>query len=601
MLSFTEVNEILRTLPTGYYLKDRIEHRLDAQSTATYYDPMKFEIVISYPMIANIKNISAEEDIRCLLYHEISHAMLTPKNLYSAADDLSDAVYYSQTKLALEKNKQLVDDIKNGKFDTQGKTIKDVYDLLCDKFKPLYSSNQIRDLINIFEDQRIETLNKNVFLKVDFQSFTKKLNNYSPNDKPKDFQSFFYHVVRFNDMEPEIVKIVYNAIYKLSNINSTTNDWYKLRPYAGLLFDIIYACAMKWDQIQSQQAQSQQSKQAGQGQGQQGQQSSSGENTSEQDNPNGEAAGSNESASADGENPSDNPAGNESTGGENDPNGTPSHGAGSGLFNPVDEQTRAQIEEEAMKNNGFVDKEDKTAQESLAETLRRSIGKVIHRYDCLPEFNQRAEAIILRMLKKKSIESKALAGYSGRLNPKNIHRPGRVENYRWFDKPNPNGLNNSFGKFRINFFCDNSGSFDNNKQKANSIIRCLWQLSKKYKSFEFTLVTHDDEHIVRDDSNMGIECNGGTEVTDKIYGIYNSLQKVGQTVWNIVLFDGGVNSKESEKNYRVWNHQNVIMICDTCDQVIIEKKCPKAKKIFTSNYLAELEANLISCMDQLFR
>lgn len=597
MLSFTEVNEILKTLPTGYYLKDRIEHRLDAQSNITYYDPMKFEIVISYPMIANIKNISAEEDIRCLLYHETSHAMLTPKNLYSAACDLSDAVYFSQTKTVLENNKQLVDDINRGKFTTQDTAINSVYDLLYNKFKNIiYNSSQIRDLVNIFEDQRIETLNKNVFLKVDFQSFTKKLNNYDPNDKPKDFQSFFYHVVRFNDMEPEIVKMVYNAIYKLSNINSSDNNWNRLRTYAGLLFDVIYACVMRWGQIQSQQQsqqsqQSQQPKQAGQeGKGQQGQQSSSGENTSEQDNPNGE-------------NPSDNPSdnGNESNNGENDPSGIPSHGAGSGLFNPVDEQTRAQLEEEAMKNNGFVDKADETAQEAVANLLRRSMNKVIHTYDCLPEFNQRAEAIILRMLKKKSIEAKALAGYSGRLNPKNIHRPGRVENYRWFDKPNPNGLNNSFGKFRINFFCDNSGSFDNNKKKANSIIRCLWQLSKKYKAFEFTLVTHDDEHIVRDDSNMGIECNGGTEVTDEIYGIYNSLQKVGQTVWNIVLFDGGVNSKNSEKNYRVWNHQNVIMICDTCDQQIIEKKCPNAKKIFTSNYLKELESNLITCMDQLFR
>lgn len=590
MLSFTEVNEILKTLPTGYYLKDRIEHRLDAQSNITYYDPMKFEIVISYPMIANIKNINAEEDIRCLLYHETSHVMLTPKNLYSAACDLSDAVYYSQTKVALENNKQLVDDINRGKFTTQDTAINSVYDLLYNKFKNIiYNSTQIRDLVNIFEDQRIETLNKNVFLKVDFQSFTKKLNNYDPNDKPKDFQSFFYHVVRFNDMEPEIVKMVYNTIYKLSNINSSNNNWNKLRTYAGQLFDVIYACVMRWGQIQSQQSQQQQSQQDKQaGQGQQGQQSSSGENASGQDNPNGD-------------NPSDNTCGNESTGGENDPSGIQAHGAGSGLFNSVDEQTRAQLEAEAMKNNGFVDKADESAQEAVANLLRRSMSKVIHTYDCLPEFNQRAEAIIVRMLKKKSIEAKALAGYSGRLNPKNIHRPGRVENYRWFDKPNPNGLNNSFGKFRINFFCDNSGSFDNNKKKANSIIRCLWQLSKKYKAFEFTLVTHDDEHIVRDDSNMGIECNGGTEVTDEIYGIYNSLQKVGQTVWNIVLFDGGVNSKNSEKNYRVWNHQNVIMICDICDQHIIEKKCPNAKKIFTDNYLKELEANLINCMDQLFR
>lgn len=602
MLTFAEVNEIVKTLPTGYYLGERIEHKLDANCQATYYDPMKFEIVISYPMIANIKNISAEEDIRCLLYHEVSHAMLTPAHLYNYLSDLSDGIEYSNTKRAMEKDPQLNADIRAGKF---GSNIDSVFLLLYEKFKSLYSNrNQINSLINIFEDQRIETLNKNVFLKVNFQSFIKKLNNYDPNDKPKDFESFFYHVVRFNDMEPEIVKLVYEGIYKLTRINQTTTGWGQIRVYCGVLFDIIFACAMKWQNIQNQmqqQAKSQpQQSQKGNGQSQQSQ---SGAQQSEQDNPeeNQEQESMSSADGEDGNNPSDNPAGNESAGGQNAPTGSPAHGAGSGQFTPVDDQTRQAIENQAMQDNGFVDKPDNSAQQQVADIMKNSISKIIHKYDCLPQFNQKAEAIILRMLKKKSIEAKSLAGYSGRLNPKNVHRPGRVENYRWFDKANPNGLNNTSGKFRINFFCDNSGSFDSNKNKANSIIRCLWQLSKKYKAFEFTLVTHDDDHIVRDDSNMGIECSGGTEVTQKIYGIYNSLQKVGQNVWNIVLFDGGVNSKESEKNYRVWNHQNVIMICDTCDQKIIEKKCPNAKKIFTNNYCKELEQNLITCMDQMFR
>ena len=599
MLTFAEVNEIVKTLPTGYYLGERIEHKLDANCQATYYDPMKFEIVISYPMIANIKNISAEDDIRCLLYHEVSHAMLTPTYLYNWLSDLAYSIDYSNTGRVLEKDPQLNADIRAGKF---GSSIDSVKKLLYEQFKNLYSDqNLIKDLINIFEDQRIETLNKNVFLRVNFQNFIKKLNNYDPNDKPKDFKSFFYHVVRFNDMEPEIVKIVYDGIYKLSKINQTTESWGQIRIYCGVFFDVIFACAMKWQNIQNQMQQQPQQGQKGNGQSQQsGQQS--GAQQSEQDNPEqNQGQESMEANSNQSNNPSDSSSGNEFAGGQNIPDGTPAHGAGSGQFNPVDDQMLSDIEKQAMQNNGFVDKPDNSAQQQVADILKNSMHKIIHKYDCLPKFNQQAEAIILRMLKKKSIEAKSLAGYSGRLNPKNVHRPGRVENYRWFDKANPNGLNNTSGKFRINFFCDNSGSFDNNKDKANSIIRCLWQLSKKYKAFEFTLVTHDDDHIVRDDSNMGIECSGGTEVTQKIYGIYNSLQKVGQNVWNIVLFDGGVNTKESTKNYKVWNHQNVIMICDKCDQSYIERYCPNAKKIFTNNYCSELEYNLVTCMDQMFR
>lgn len=601
MLTFSEVNEIVKTLPTGYYLGQRIDHELSPDCPASYYDPMKYKIIISYPMLANIVQAeSAEEDARCLLYHEVSHAMLTPKNLYQVCADRYDAIHNSNLYAAMYKDKQLDKDIQAGKFNHDGKTICDVYELLSDKFDNLYSNTRVfNDLVNIWEDQRIETLNKDVFLKVNFQAFTKKINDYNPLVQPKDFREFFFHVVRFNDRNPELVKILYDGIYKCAKINAATENWRNLRPAASAFFDILAACVFAWTGIQQSNLQQQQNQQSnskqGQGQGQ-NQSANSSEEQSDKDNLEGKM---DNDQGQDQQNTQDNLVNGNNP---NNKNSQAQSGSGIGSGSPeLTEEDIDEIQAQARQQNGFQDEADKSSADKVADLIKKSANKVIHQYDCLPQFNQQAEAIIVRMLKKKSIEAKSLAGYSGRLNPKNVHRLGRVENYRWFDKANPNGLNNTSGKFRINFFCDNSGSFNNNKQKANSIIRCLWQLSKRYKAFEFTLVTHDDEHIVRTDENMGVECSGGTEVTDEIYTIYKNLQKVGQTVWNIVLFDGGVNSAPSEVNYRVWNHNNVIMVCDTDDQKIIEKRCPNAKKIFTKNYCEELEKNLITCMDQMFR
>lgn len=599
MLTFAEVNEIVKTLPIGYYLGARINAQLSETCKASYYDPMNYKIVISYPMLADIMDDNTiEEDARCLLYHEVSHTMLTPKDLYSCAMDVWYAIYKSKTFRALDNNNQLQAEIKAGKYPNVNNT----YDYILNIIKPIYEDKPlIQSLINVFEDQRIETLNKGIFLKVDFPNFIKKISKYDPNDKDfKNFYEFFYRIVRFNDIEPEIVKLVYDAIYDSYEVNANSK-YYAQREYGGRILDVIFACYIKYkvyEQLSQQSGQSQQSNQ--QNGNQQSSPNGTPSNSSDQsDEDNLEAGDGNQDGkdesedSADGQNESDD---SKQTNSQDNNQAPGKHAKG------VNGQELQDIIKDALERHGFQGEDIDDAAEQLAEVLKEEFSKqVINQYNCTPKFSSQAEQYILRMLKKKSIEAKSLAGYSGRINPKNVHRVGRVETYRWFDKPNPNGLNATAGKFRINFFCDNSGSFDSNMNVANSIIRSLWQLSKKHKAFEFTLVTHGNRHVVRTDANMAIECNEGTDIFPEIFGIYHDLQKQGQTIWNFVLFDGGVNCKESIPRYKVWNHQNVIMICDTDDKSHIERYCPKAKKIFTSNYCEELEENILKCMDQMFR
>ena len=86
-MEFEKVSRIMRTLPVGYYLGHKIDVRLDPGQNS-YYDPMHYCIVVGFKMLP-LDGLSetdphAEEIVRGVLYHEISHAILTPKNMRGA-------------------------------------------------------------------------------------------------------------------------------------------------------------------------------------------------------------------------------------------------------------------------------------------------------------------------------------------------------------------------------------------------------------------------------------------------------------------------------------------------------------------------------------
>ena len=118
------LQEYINILPISYYLK----HRVDIGITdldASYFDRNNGQIMISIKQLNSLKYDNApskeqiENDIRCMLYHEVSHAILTPND-----------------------------------------------NLLIDKM-----------IFNVFEDERIETLLSNYYYGVKFKEFVKRINN----------------------------------------------------------------------------------------------------------------------------------------------------------------------------------------------------------------------------------------------------------------------------------------------------------------------------------------------------------------------------------------------------------------------------------------
>ena len=83
-LTFAKCESIVNTLPIGFYTGRRIGITIDRDAETSFYDPMEDKIVVSYPIIAmRMKQTpegtcDEEEAVRSMLYHEVSHAILTP-------------------------------------------------------------------------------------------------------------------------------------------------------------------------------------------------------------------------------------------------------------------------------------------------------------------------------------------------------------------------------------------------------------------------------------------------------------------------------------------------------------------------------------------
>ena len=225
-VSRIQVENIFKILPTGYYVGRQVKNVLtDEQSS--YYDLMNDEIHVSYPMIEKVSkslpdSLTIENDIRCLLYHEVSHALLTSNKLSITA----------QT--------------------------------------------------NIFEDERIETVLGNYYRGVDFKQFVKRVNNFQ-NEKPKTADEMYYQIVRYRVGPQQFVERVSSIINDYAQITRRSN-WQIVYDYEHAI-DILYIDIVKYFNEQKQNENNSNSSNSQNDEGEDGQQeccSSSGSSNGEQ-------------------------------------------------------------------------------------------------------------------------------------------------------------------------------------------------------------------------------------------------------------------------------------------------------------------------------
>lgn len=176
-ISMAELDRIVKTLPIGFYAKRRVVAEIGETDKTSYYSPNTDNIVISYPQIctslSKFPNDSPHREriIRGILYHEVSHAFMTPDMWWS-------------------------------------------------------------DVINVFEDERMETLLANYYHNVDFKSNVFLFNGLEVGKVPPATTHFevFYNLVRFRYGEPEKLARVKEIIETHKRVNKLSgyDEW---RPY----------------------------------------------------------------------------------------------------------------------------------------------------------------------------------------------------------------------------------------------------------------------------------------------------------------------------------------------------------------------------------
>lgn len=190
-ITYLQVKKIFDTLPVGYYIGRDVQRELSNDSKESFYDPMNDKICISYSFIkeglkeTDEKNI--ENDVRTLLYHEVSHAFLTPKYLMSRFSEC-----FPRSEYAISPN----------------------------------------TVINIFEDERIERIFDNFFLGVDFDEYCKRVNHWTGISKAKNIEEAWFDFIRFRTTIKACEYLLPKIDYIIKKYSEMINiNTYQYSPY----------------------------------------------------------------------------------------------------------------------------------------------------------------------------------------------------------------------------------------------------------------------------------------------------------------------------------------------------------------------------------
>lgn len=557
-MEFEKVSRIMRTLPIGYYLGHKIDVRLDPGQNS-YYDPMHYCIVVGFKMLP-LDGLSetdphAEEIVRGVLYHEISHAILTPKNM------------------------------------------------------------RVTDIINVFEDQRIETLLKAFYMNVDFQKNVRLINNHMMPEAPASPMQFFYDIVRYGEGPADLVKEVYEIIKKHAALNAATQDWETIHNYIEDVNEFwrkvrdVFNAAMSGNQNGPASNNSSASNNEGTKNGTEtnetpaSHESETHESETHEGTPDGTPEGTHD---GEGKN-EDESEGSASTDGE-DTEDTGSEDSASTEDETTDQKT---------KSNGPASLSNRIPPENLEtiinelnadtrETLKAAIDSVFHQYEGT-ELAGKISRLVEASIKKRGRTAGATPAYSGKLDPKLIHRAGRPENYKWWEKENPQGQFARFVGLRINLFCDVSGSFTGSQKKLNEIIKALSMIERRLPNFTLNVVKCGQTTEIAGKNEREIVCGGGNALGREIFDIYKRLQDPTAMTYNLVVFDGESQYylKRLDEHKRAWaafNHPNCYIISDTDNEDRIKRLCKKANATIVSSDYAELfEEKVMTALKQMLR
>ena len=514
-LTMARCEQILNTLPIGYYTGRRIGVSLDEKEQTSFYSPMEDKIVVSYPIIAHrMKQLpegtDSEEAVRSMLYHEVSHAILTPTCL------------------------------------------------------------QADNAVNIFEDERIESVLRNYYHNVDFRKQIYDLHGgHAP--KPKNTEQAFYNAVRFGLGTGAVQKETRRLLNAYAKMNRTT-PYYDSNPCAS---NYRWEVHKLYDLVQREFAKDPEAFEDKTGQGEQVQMDSLKQNGQESSKTSQKPSNQNENKEGEGE--------------------------GEGEGNEL----------ELLQDRPDNVSDPSLSIEMSAEEMKRMVGACLGQKSelneseqmKLNEFQKTVETIIGNFNKKNSGGS-GINAYSGVFNPRAVVR----KDYRFFERSMSTQGNNKFGTCHLNLIIDCSGSYCENVNLTNAILAVLTEIERKNRNFSMDVAFINHElHICKTVRDRRMEAWGGNSIPETMKQTLLELQKPQTCNYNIILFDGDAmcNNRElrSMSDYRkrfgVFDMKQTTLISDPDNKDYMEG-FTSTKVVITKNYTEELVKHITHALTIAF-
>lgn len=543
----------INKVPIGYYVGRNVDVAIGDKDD-TYFDLVKGSIVISYPTIKDNARLiktdaDAEKSVRHLIFHELSHALLTPRILH------------------------------------------------------------IDMVLNVFEDERIESILKNYYLDTDFKAFVKKLNGFK-NQPPENEWDAWYQLVRYRR----------GPVYFLSRVHEIIDDYTHLdiavsridteirssiRNYEAEV-NHLYEEFVKWyNQTNPSDLKIDKSlkdlMQNGDGDGQ------SDDKNSQQ------------TQVSTGLSKADN---NQSNNNEN------------GLEKALQKLLKSLKDNKKdllMEVPKVDDKANKFANVSSIEAIDVNEGDYDDLYTIIDDSDDKAGGVwhrpgkdddkakqkadkavfdmidsLISLLKTtRKNNGSSIAAYSGVINPRNVIR----DDYKYFMQQNRKGHASVYSKMHLNMFIDCSASFKDNDEKVNTLLWALTKFERAVPDFSYDLISCGVGQKLRPKYNRTQSSYDGTVLTDDIFDMFKKQQFTNAVNMNIVLYDGKVNhlhkykttGKRIESNWEAFNNVNTVIIVDDSNEEEVNKFCSLAHKIISKDYVEELYKNTYAALLQLIR
>lgn len=508
----SNIEKIFNTLPISYYLKRNITVTLE-DGEKSFFDPVKDVIVIGAKCIidtfakmddSTAKSISIETITRSLFYHEISHVILTPRNLFNYADI---------------------------------------------KYK---------DILNVFEDERIETILKNFYMDVDFKKSVVLINNYK-GESPKNASEVFYQVVRYRVGKSEWVNKVTSIINRYKDINARytnrlgvidkdgNNNSKKNSTESAIITHYVNEIIDLYKDITKEYPENAMKNNS---------QKSISDNNDNDDNSNEDSNNTN-----------------------------------------VNEDSEDSTEINVSINVEDICKDVVSDIVNIDNTINNAIRDVTEVYHDDKLINKLND-VIDRKQKKRGKAGSAINSYHGKMIIKHV---ATRDDYQWWSIQNREGNIRRFSKVHFNLFIDRSSSFSENDTKMNIFLRSLEAINNK--DFSFDVITINETICEWPHTHLEFKSYGGNAIPDSLGNIIKKHTPRNAYVYNIVLFDGDCHTndsfKKSKDNLCYFDTPNTIIVSDNSNKRYFSVCISKAKIIYTKEYCTEFINNIVTLLNRV--